>query len=161
MVKVRFVALASLRLFYELNVYACLLGWEWNADIKGRGLGELWEGWMSQLTSCQKTGIGGSPLKLLYPRLYLLETSPSCKVMERCNNANGPKTRSWAWRRPISGGLEATQFNDLLVLLEGFNVVDKPDTWECNLNPTKVFTVLALRRNIESYTLLSLEDNIL
>ncbi|GJR02297.1 putative RNA-directed DNA polymerase, eukaryota, reverse transcriptase zinc-binding domain protein [Tanacetum coccineum] len=104
--------------------------------------------------------IGGSPLKLLYPRLYLLETSPSCKVMERCNNANGPKTRSWAWRRPISGGLEATQFNDLLVLLEGFDVVDKPDTWECNLNPTKVFTVLALRRNIESYTLLSTEDNI-
>ncbi|GJR56771.1 RNA-directed DNA polymerase, eukaryota, reverse transcriptase zinc-binding domain protein [Tanacetum coccineum] len=104
--------------------------------------------------------IGGSPLKLLYPRLYLLETSQSFKVMKRCNNANGQKTRSWAWRRLIRGGLEATQFNDLLVLLEGFDVVDKPNTSECNLYPTKVFTVSALRRNIESYTLLSTKDNI-
>ncbi|PWA91227.1 hypothetical protein CTI12_AA092330 [Artemisia annua] len=37
---------------------------------------------------------------------------------------------------------------------------DKPDTWECNLNPTKVFTVSSIRWNIESYTLVSIEDNI-
>nr|GEV01459.1 putative RNA-directed DNA polymerase, eukaryota, reverse transcriptase zinc-binding domain protein [Tanacetum cinerariifolium] len=42
-------------------------------------------------------------------------------------NFNGSKTRSWAWRRPIRGGHEETQFINLLSLLEGFETKDKCD----------------------------------
>ncbi|GJU01006.1 hypothetical protein Tco_1111344 [Tanacetum coccineum] len=96
----------------------------------------------------------------MFQRLYLLETNKSCKVLYRCNNSNGSKTRSWAWRRPIRGGHEETQFITFLSLLEGFETKDKCDIWEYSLNPSKVFTVSSFRKNIEFYTLLSNEDHI-
>ncbi|PWA58447.1 RNA-directed DNA polymerase, eukaryota, Reverse transcriptase zinc-binding domain protein [Artemisia annua] len=78
--------------------------------------------------------IGGSPPKLLYPRLGL--------------------------EKARQGWVGSNTINDLIVLLNGSDVVDKLDAWEFNLNPTKVFMVSSLCWNIESYTLLSIEDNI-
>ena len=93
--------------------------------------------------------IGDSKLSSLFPRIFSLETSKECMVNDRCNNNNGSKSRTWEWRRPIRGGLEECQLVNLLSLIQDVDVIASPDTWECNLDPSKSFTVAALRKKID------------
>ncbi|GKD84145.1 hypothetical protein Tco_1350984 [Tanacetum coccineum] len=61
--------------------------------------------------------IGESNLRTLFPRLFLLESIKGCCIFDRCIVSTGPVSRSWARRRPIRGGRETDQFNNLNNLL--------------------------------------------
>ncbi|GJX32886.1 putative RNA-directed DNA polymerase [Tanacetum coccineum] len=75
--------------------------------------------------------IGDSKLSSMFPRIFSLETSKECTVHDRCNNNHGPKN---------------------------VDVVASPDSWECNLDLSKTFTVSALRKKIDSCILGSTGD---
>ncbi|GJY45062.1 reverse transcriptase domain, reverse transcriptase zinc-binding domain protein [Tanacetum coccineum] len=102
--------------------------------------------------------IGDSKLSSMFPRIFSLETSKECTVHDRCNNNHGPKSKTWEWRQPIRGGPEECQLANLLSQIQDVDVVASPDSWECNLDPSKTFTVLALRKKIDSCILGSIGD---
>ena len=93
--------------------------------------------------------LGNSTLGSLFPRLFSLEAFKECKVSDRCNLLYGPKSRTWNWRRPIRGGREQTQFQDLLLLLQDVDTNDNPDGWVCNLNASNCYSVSELRVKID------------
>ncbi|GJT70288.1 glycerophosphodiester phosphodiesterase GDPDL3 [Tanacetum coccineum] len=102
--------------------------------------------------------IRDSKLSSMFPRIFSLETSKECTVHDQCNNNHGPKSITWEWRRPIRGGPEECQLVNLLALIQDVDVVASPDSWECNLDPTKTFIVSALRKKIDSCILGSIGD---
>ncbi|GJY27215.1 hypothetical protein Tco_0401941 [Tanacetum coccineum] len=102
--------------------------------------------------------IGDSKLSSMFPRIFSLETSKECTVHDCCNNNHGPKSRTWEWRRPIRGPPEECQLANLLSLIQDVDVVAFPHSWECNLDPSKTFTVSALRKKIDSCILGSTGD---
>nr|GEX70563.1 reverse transcriptase domain, reverse transcriptase zinc-binding domain protein [Tanacetum cinerariifolium] len=63
------------------------------------------------------TWLGEQCLKNTFPRLYALEQSKECKVVNRCNMLYGSKSRSWDWRRELRDGHEKDHLDGLLYLL--------------------------------------------
>ncbi|GJZ81692.1 ribonuclease H-like domain-containing protein, partial [Tanacetum coccineum] len=59
----------------------------------------------------------------------------------------------WDWRRPIRDGLERVQLYGLNNLLLHFVPSSLPNSWEFGLNESRCFTVSAMRKHIESFTL--------
>ncbi|PWA45380.1 insulinase (Peptidase family M16) protein [Artemisia annua] len=79
---------------------------------------------------------------------YALESSKSCNINERCNNSNGPLTRSWAWRRPLRSGLEMEQLVGLTNLLLTFDITNCPDSWICSIENNKPYRISAMRKDL-------------
>ena len=52
------------------------------------------------------------------------------------------------------------QFNELVDMLNGIELNQSPDAWECNVDCSKVYHVTSMRKIIEEKTLPSLEENI-
>ncbi|GKB93516.1 putative RNA-directed DNA polymerase, eukaryota, reverse transcriptase zinc-binding domain protein [Tanacetum coccineum] len=79
---------------------------------------------------------GNSPLKTLYPRIYMLDSDRDRKV------ANWFNVRDWssALRRLPRGGVETSQFNALLSSIKDVVLSDQNDSWILALNkvPTRV-----------------------
>ncbi|GKA62485.1 hypothetical protein Tco_0762004 [Tanacetum coccineum] len=68
-------------------------------------------------------GIG--PLKILFPRIYLLDLDKGCNV------ANRLPLSDWSsiLRRHPRGGIEMSQFSDMLSTIKDFQTSDQDDTW--------------------------------
>ncbi|GJT29449.1 putative RNA-directed DNA polymerase, eukaryota, reverse transcriptase zinc-binding domain protein [Tanacetum coccineum] len=93
--------------------------------------------------------LGEQCLKNTFPRLYALEQSKECKVVDRCNMLYGSKSRSWDWRRELRDGHEKDQLDGLLYLLRDFDPSDVEDSWACSLNSNNTYTVSSMRKMIE------------
>ncbi|GKA49915.1 RNA-directed DNA polymerase, eukaryota, reverse transcriptase zinc-binding domain protein [Tanacetum coccineum] len=103
---------------------------------------------------------GDQKFKTLFPRLYSLETMKDCKIVDRCNNHNGPFTRTWQWRRSIRDGEEKQQLCGLLNTLQHFDLSLSSDCWEYTLATSRNYSVSSFGRYIEERTLLSVADPI-
>ncbi|GJW61371.1 RNA-directed DNA polymerase, eukaryota, reverse transcriptase zinc-binding domain protein [Tanacetum coccineum] len=93
--------------------------------------------------------LGEQCLKNTFPRLYALEQSKECKVVDRCNMLYRSKSRSWDWRRDLRDGHEKDQLDGLLYLLRDFDPSDVENSWACSLNSNNTYTVSSMRKMIE------------
>ncbi|GJT45696.1 putative RNA-directed DNA polymerase, eukaryota, reverse transcriptase zinc-binding domain protein [Tanacetum coccineum] len=75
---------------------------------------------MSTFKFWSELWIGEQCLKDTFPRLYPLDTNNNCTINERCIQLNGNFSYYWSWRRAPTHGLEASQFKDLLEILQQF-----------------------------------------
>ncbi|GKC01358.1 hypothetical protein Tco_0987494, partial [Tanacetum coccineum] len=73
--------------------------------------------------------------------------------MDRCYLNNGSTALKWDWRRPIRDDPKRVQLDGLNNLLLHFVPSSSPDSWEFGLNESRCFTVSAMRKHIESFTL--------
>ncbi|GJY17125.1 putative RNA-directed DNA polymerase, eukaryota, reverse transcriptase zinc-binding domain protein [Tanacetum coccineum] len=120
--------------------------------------------------------LGGSPLHVTYPRLYRLDLNPHCSVSDR--NTYVPRVSSsevsesslvrgpsfgrrsrptgpiinWSWSRPICSGHESSELAELMSILTHFNLSDEQDSWEFIIDPSRQFSVKAIRNHISILT---------
>ncbi|PWA75344.1 RNA-directed DNA polymerase, eukaryota, Reverse transcriptase zinc-binding domain protein [Artemisia annua] len=89
------------------------------------------------------------PLRILFPRLYALETHKGCFVSEKWVLEDGVWQGNWAWRRQPTGRAEGDLL--LLVSLINFIVLDPTmdDKWIWTLNESGMFSVSSLSRAIQ------------
>ncbi|PWA66530.1 hypothetical protein CTI12_AA325340 [Artemisia annua] len=90
------------------------------------------------------------PLRILFPRLYALETHKGGFVSERWVLEDGVWQGKWAWRRQPTGRAEGDLL--LLVSLINFIVLDPTmdDKWIWTLNESGMFSVSSLSRAIQN-----------
>ncbi|GKA92822.1 RNA-directed DNA polymerase, eukaryota, reverse transcriptase zinc-binding domain protein [Tanacetum coccineum] len=86
-----------------------------------------------------------SPLKVRFPRIFMLETDKGSMVSNRLNIHNW----SSILRRAPRGGIESSQLVDLLSAISAINLSDQPDSWVWSLNPAVGFTVASVRKLID------------
>ncbi|GJS61218.1 RNA-directed DNA polymerase, eukaryota, reverse transcriptase zinc-binding domain protein [Tanacetum coccineum] len=113
------------------------------------------------------TWLGGSPLKDTFPRLFRLDSNPSCFVCNRyptfqpLTYVSSAATHSaltstppvgltfnWAWSRPIRSSLELCEFSELCSLVAYLRVSDNGDLWECVIDDSRAFSVKMMRSYI-------------
>ncbi|GJY05030.1 RNA-directed DNA polymerase, eukaryota [Tanacetum coccineum] len=84
------------------------------------------------------------PLKLSFHRLYALEEIKDLSVADKIN---APNTSSF--RRPIRGGIESQQLDQLLVVLDSIILSNMEDRWFWDLNGDGVFQVKDVRNLLD------------
>nr|GEU53856.1 reverse transcriptase domain, reverse transcriptase zinc-binding domain protein [Tanacetum cinerariifolium] len=108
-------------------------------------------------------------LGLVHYKLLTLRCSPNSGGVstrkethfgKRCTSSNGHSSYVWAWRRNPHDGLEMEKFNELVGMIINVNLNQVPDAWECNVDSSKVYHVISMRKIIEEKMLPSLEENI-
>ncbi|PWA77709.1 RNA-directed DNA polymerase, eukaryota, Reverse transcriptase zinc-binding domain protein [Artemisia annua] len=80
---------------------------------------------------------GNSPLKNLFPLIYMLDNDRGCNVASRVS------LQDWSYvlRRTVRGGIESAQLSDLQHLIRDVVLSDNNDSWNWSLDITKGFTV--------------------
>ena len=90
---------------------------------------------------------GDQPFKMAYPRIYLLDSDKNCNTASRvCLN-------DWSsvLRRNPRGGVESTQFSDLLNIIKGISLSDQRDSWQRSLDSSNGYSVAYVRSLIDSF----------
>ncbi|GJW74382.1 hypothetical protein Tco_0133752 [Tanacetum coccineum] len=72
---------------------------------------------------------GNQPLKVMFPRIFLLETDKQCSIASRV----GLIDWSSVLRRVPRGGEESSQFNALLSVIGSTSLSDQCDVWQWSL----------------------------
>ncbi|PWA45980.1 RNA-directed DNA polymerase, eukaryota, Reverse transcriptase zinc-binding domain protein [Artemisia annua] len=69
---------------------------------------------------------GDHPLKVMFPRIYALDENKWCIEAQRIN------IRDWkyALRRSPRGGVESSQFSDLMAVISDVALSDSGDGWK-------------------------------
>ncbi|KAK9048582.1 hypothetical protein SSX86_032453 [Deinandra increscens subsp. villosa] len=92
------------------------------------------------------TWIGNQNLSSRFPRLFALAVDKSVRICDlRVNNA-----WHWTWRRPIRGGLETAQLDELLGLIGDMQFSTSDDTWKWLFENDVDFSVKSIRKMIDS-----------
>ncbi|GJT27095.1 reverse transcriptase domain-containing protein [Tanacetum coccineum] len=84
--------------------------------------------------------IGDSILKLSFPRLFALEENKVISVADKLHSSI-----SSFFRRPVRGGEEAQQLDQLSVILDSVSLSNMDDRWYWDLNGDGVFLVKDVR----------------
>ncbi|GJW20639.1 RNA-directed DNA polymerase, eukaryota [Tanacetum coccineum] len=84
--------------------------------------------------------IGDSMLKLSFPRLFALEENKVISVADKLHSSI-----SSSFRRPVRGGEEAQQLDQLSVILDSVSLSNMDDRWYWDLNGDGVFLVKDVR----------------
>ena len=92
---------------------------------------------------------GDQSLKSKFPRIYLLDNDKGCNV---ANRLSLPDWGSVLRRNP-RGGIEASQFTDLCLLIEPVVLSPHRDTWTWSLDVHKGFSVASIRSLIDLHFL--------
>ncbi|GKA14811.1 RNA-directed DNA polymerase, eukaryota, reverse transcriptase zinc-binding domain protein [Tanacetum coccineum] len=92
---------------------------------------------------------GESVFKILYPRLYALETQKQIDVASKLSHSD----LDFSFRRPLRGGVEQFQFELLKVKVEGCILSDMMDRWFWALEGWGDFTVASVRKMIDDFML--------
>ncbi|GJX66455.1 RNA-directed DNA polymerase, eukaryota, reverse transcriptase zinc-binding domain protein [Tanacetum coccineum] len=106
------------------------------------GIGSLTSFWNEAWSSA-------SPLKNLYPRIYMLDSDKGCTVSSRLNGCEW----SSVLRRPPRGGVELLQFNGLMSSIGEVALSDHKDSWLWSLNSSNEYTVAFVRALVDADTL--------
>ncbi|KAK1416690.1 hypothetical protein QVD17_25805 [Tagetes erecta] len=93
--------------------------------------------------------IGPSPLKEMFPNLFMLEKHKMCKVTEKMVSHERDNDWRWEWVRSLAPGIETLQLQQCLQLLQGFVSADGPDEWRWEANDDGLFSVKSLRHILE------------
>ncbi|GJS76384.1 RNA-directed DNA polymerase, eukaryota [Tanacetum coccineum] len=84
--------------------------------------------------------IGDSMLKLSFPRLFALEENKVISVADKLHSSI-----SSSFRRPVRGGEEAQQLDQLSFILDSVSLSNMDDRWYWDLNGDGVFLVKDVR----------------
>lgn len=95
--------------------------------------------------------IGDQTLKIRFPRLFALETNKLITVAER--KRQGIDLASF--RRHPRGGVESTQWEEMLELLDSVQLTSMVDRWAWTLHGTGSFTVSSARVFIDNKVLIT------
>ncbi|PWA47909.1 reverse transcriptase domain, Reverse transcriptase zinc-binding domain protein [Artemisia annua] len=85
----------------------------------------------------EDTWCGNQPLKLQFPRMYLLDNDRNCSLASRMMLVDW----STVLRRVPRGGIETTQFNALKATIGCVSLLDKRDSWKWSLDGCNGFSV--------------------
>ncbi|GKA16526.1 hypothetical protein Tco_0696273 [Tanacetum coccineum] len=83
--------------------------------------------------------------KYKYPRLYALELDKSIDVAAKLAHSS----MAYSFRRTPRGGVEQSQFADLLIKVEGVSLVNMNDRWVWSLEGSGDFSVASVRKLID------------
>ncbi|PWA44518.1 RNA-directed DNA polymerase, eukaryota, Reverse transcriptase zinc-binding domain protein [Artemisia annua] len=115
--------------------------------------------------------VGGGPLKLLFPRLYRLDTNQQCVGSHRAptfhqhyattsapiatdSSQIGPFAShvglvyNWSWLRPIRSEPDLAELEDLCILVAHLRLSDNQDKWECIIDNSRTSTVKGMLSQI-------------
>ncbi|GJV78097.1 RNA-directed DNA polymerase, eukaryota, reverse transcriptase zinc-binding domain protein [Tanacetum coccineum] len=97
----------------------------------------------------EDTWKGDVAFKVLYPRIYALDSAKSVSVASKLSQNS--ITRSF--RRDPRGGTEQSQFNALMQIIDGITLADMSDRWVWVMEGSGEFSVASTRRLIDKYFL--------
>ncbi|GJW79628.1 RNA-directed DNA polymerase, eukaryota [Tanacetum coccineum] len=97
---------------------------------------------------------GNQPLKVMFPRIFLLETDKQCSIASRV----GLIDWSSVLRMVPRGGEESSQFNALLSVIGSTSLSDQYDIWQWSLNGLSGFFVASVRHLVDSWLLDTCND---
>ncbi|XP_076895068.1 uncharacterized protein LOC143547554 [Bidens hawaiensis] len=89
--------------------------------------------------------IGDSSLCSRFPRLFDLEVNKNCLLKEKLFNS----VWVWNWRRRPRGGVEDTQLEELISLLDSVSLSDPDDKWIWKLDSDDAFSVKGVRSYLD------------
>nr|GEV40951.1 hypothetical protein [Tanacetum cinerariifolium] len=84
--------------------------------------------------------IGDSQLKVFFPRLFALEENKDILIADKLNSS-----LSSSFRRPVRGGEETQQFDELSGILASFSLSSLDDRWFWDLSGDGTFQVKGIR----------------
>ncbi|GJY31328.1 RNA-directed DNA polymerase, eukaryota, reverse transcriptase zinc-binding domain protein [Tanacetum coccineum] len=93
---------------------------------------------------------GDTALKILYPRIYALETNKNIFVASKL----GQNNLGLSLRRILRGGVEQSQLEALREFSYNTMLVDSMDRWLWSLEGSEIFSVASVRRKIDKNLLL-------
>ncbi|GKC18528.1 RNA-directed DNA polymerase, eukaryota [Tanacetum coccineum] len=80
--------------------------------------------------------LGDTPFCMLFPRLYALDNSKDCTVASKLQG-----DLAHSFRRPVRGGVEADQLDNIMEMVQSKVLSDIDDRWIWDLNGEGVFRV--------------------
>nr|GEZ42469.1 RNA-directed DNA polymerase, eukaryota [Tanacetum cinerariifolium] len=80
--------------------------------------------------------LGDTPFCMLFPRLYALDNSKDCTVASKLQG-----DLAYSFRRPVRGGVEAHQLDNIMEMVQSKVLSDIDDRWIWDLNGEGVFQV--------------------
>ncbi|GKA45251.1 RNA-directed DNA polymerase, eukaryota, reverse transcriptase zinc-binding domain protein [Tanacetum coccineum] len=92
---------------------------------------------------------GNQPLKLDFPRIYMLDSDRDCSIATRLPILDSCS----ALRRPPRGGAGSAQLNALHALIGDVVLSDDCDSWKWSLNAYVGFSVASVRSLVDDNTL--------
>ncbi|GKC96748.1 RNA-directed DNA polymerase, eukaryota, reverse transcriptase zinc-binding domain protein [Tanacetum coccineum] len=92
---------------------------------------------------------GNQPLKLAFPRIYMLDYDRDCSIATRLSIIDSCS----ALRRPPRGGAELAQLIALRALIGDVVLSDDRDSWKWSLNASVGFSVASVRSLVDDHTL--------
>nr|GEW88245.1 RNA-directed DNA polymerase, eukaryota [Tanacetum cinerariifolium] len=92
--------------------------------------------------------LGDTQLRLLFPRIFSLELNKESNVADKLHSSV-----ELSLRRPVRGGIEAYQLNQLLELLGSVVLSNSCDRWYWDLNGNGVFCVKDFRNLLDEFFL--------
>ncbi|PWA87280.1 RNA-directed DNA polymerase, eukaryota [Artemisia annua] len=92
---------------------------------------------------------GDQSLKVLFPRIYLLDSNKSCSIADRVCSLDWTTVP----RHNPRGGVETIQFNALKNTIGSITLTDQRDSWKWSLNASVGFSVASVRSLVDSKTL--------
>ncbi|GKA92116.1 putative RNA-directed DNA polymerase, eukaryota, reverse transcriptase zinc-binding domain protein [Tanacetum coccineum] len=96
----------------------------------------------------EDTWCGDQPLKITFPRIYLLDTDKDCFIVNRISLQD----LCSSFRRQPRAGAEMTQFLELQAKIENVVLSDQGDTWKWSVGSATCFSVAFVRYQIDSKT---------
>ncbi|GJS68653.1 RNA-directed DNA polymerase, eukaryota, reverse transcriptase zinc-binding domain protein [Tanacetum coccineum] len=97
----------------------------------------------------EDTWCGNQPLKIQFPRIYLLDTYRNCSIASRVPLVDW----SMVLRRNPRGGSESAQFNALKDAIGCVSLSDKRDSWIWSLDGCNSFSVASVCNMVDSQIL--------
>ncbi|GKD01436.1 RNA-directed DNA polymerase, eukaryota [Tanacetum coccineum] len=134
--------------FYALN-RALMFKWVWRFKTQKE---MLWSRVIKAIHGVNgKIGaydgwIGDTPLKLLFPRLYVLETNKELSVACKLSQGNP----SCSFRRIPRSGVKQSQMEGLVELLESVTLGTSSDRWYWSLDSSGKFSVTSNKKVLDA-----------
>ncbi|GJS84812.1 RNA-directed DNA polymerase, eukaryota [Tanacetum coccineum] len=103
------------------------------------------------LNTCfwEDTWMGDQPFKLMFSRIYALESNKLCMVAEKCH----PNALDQMFRQSIRGDVESQQYTQLHDLIGALILSNTTDRWVWDLNGSGDFMVKDVRSMIDDFML--------
>nr|GEX23420.1 RNA-directed DNA polymerase, eukaryota, reverse transcriptase zinc-binding domain protein [Tanacetum cinerariifolium]GEX43349.1 RNA-directed DNA polymerase, eukaryota, reverse transcriptase zinc-binding domain protein [Tanacetum cinerariifolium] len=133
----------GVNIIYALN-HALLFKWIWRFRNNPNAL------WV-QVVKAIHAEDGDQPLKFRFPRLFALETNTLISMAERKMQGIGLAS----FRRHLRGGVESTQWEEMLELLDTVHLSSMADRWAWTLHGMGSFTVSSARVFIDNKYLIT------
>ncbi|KAK9078786.1 hypothetical protein SSX86_002844 [Deinandra increscens subsp. villosa] len=91
------------------------------------------------------TWVGETPLKFCFPALYAIEKHKRCCVKDRMGGATGGIQFCADWFRPLNSAGEWGEWNNLIAMISGIQLVSGEDQWSWVHGGDRSFSVKSVK----------------